>query len=448
MTSEERQHAMLTQPVERLVCTMAAPTILTMLITAFYNMADTYFVGQLDTNSTAAVGLALPLMNILQAFGFFFGQGSGNYIAHRLGVGDVKSAKCMGDTAVILSFSFGGVIAVIGLLFLSPLVKLLGALPELEAGARAYVMPILLAAPLCTSSFTMNNQLRFQGEAGRGTVGMATGAILNMVLDPLFIFAFHMGVQGAAVATAVGQAASFGILLYMSGRFRRRRPDFRLSRETLGNMFRYGTPSVVRQGVMSVGNLCMNHVAGNYSAAVIAAISVVQKIMLVGNNIIIGFGQGFQPVCGFNLGAGRNDRVRDLIRFCLKVEIAFLAVFGAVTFLGAPWLVGQFRDDAAVIAAGTALLRWQSVTVVSLGVITMTNMLMQNMGRTFTASFLAVARQGLFYVPLVYLLTWLWGESGLYMTQALADLLTACVSAPILWQTMRGLGTAEGAQNG
>lgn len=441
MTNQERQQQMLTAPVEHLVCAMAVPTILTMLITAFYNMADTYFVGQLDTNSTAAVGLALPLMNILQAFGFFFGQGSGNYIAHQLGSGNVKSAKRMGDTAVILSFCFGGVIAVAGLLWLGPLVKLLGALPELEAGARSYVMPILLAAPFCTSSFTMNNQLRFQGEASRGTVGMGAGSVLNMALDPLFIFAFGMGVQGAAVATAAGQVVSFFILLAMSGRLGRWRPDFCPNREVLGNIFRYGTPSVVRQGVMSVGNLCMNHVAGGYSAAVIAAISVVQKIMLVGNNIVIGFGQGFQPVCGFNLGARRTDRVHALIRFCLKVELCFLALFGTVTFLSAPWLVGQFRDDEAVIQAGTALLRWQSVTVVSLGIITLTNMLMQNMGRTFTASFLAVARQGLFYVPLVYLLTWFWAEQGLYLTQALADLLTALVSAPILWRAARAMGS-------
>ncbi len=446
MTNRERQKQMLTDPVERLVCVMAVPTILTMLITAFYNMADTYFVGQLDTNSTAAVGLALPLMNILQAFGFFFGQGSGNYIAHRLGLGDVDSAKRMADTAIVLSFSFGAVLGVLGLIFLSPLVRLLGALPELEAGARSYVTPILVAAPFCTCSFTINNQLRFQGDASRGTIGMGAGAILNTVLDPLFIFLFHMGVQGAAVATAAGQFVSFAILFYISGRVGRWRPALALNKEILGGIFRYGTPSVVRQGVMSVANLCMNHVAGSFSAAVIAAISVVQKIMLVGNNIIIGFGQGFQPVCGFNLGAGRYDRVHDLIRFCLKVQLSFLAVFGAVTFLSAPWLVGQFRDDDAVIAAGTALLRWQSVTVLSLGVITMTNMLMQNMGRTFTASFLAVARQGLFYVPLVYLLTWLWGEAGLYATQSLADLLTAAVSIPILWSTTRQLkaGTLKG----
>ncbi len=445
MTAQERQKRMLSEPVERLTCAMAAPTILTMLITAFYNMADTYFVGQLDTDSTAAVGLALPLMNVLQAFGFFFGQGSGNFISHKLGVGDAQGAKRMADTAAILSFAFGAAVGALGLLFLGPLTRLLGARPELgEAlarGTKAYLLPILLAAPFCTAGFTMNNQLRFRGEAARGTVGMSAGAVINMVLDPLFIFIFDLGVAGAAWATMAGQCASFFILLYMSGRLSHWRPSFRADKETLGGIFRYGTPSVVRQGVMSVGNLCMNHVAGGYSAAVIAAISVVQKILLVGNNIIIGFGQGFQPVCGFNLGARRYDRVRRVTGFCLKVEVGFLILFGLGTFLAAPWLVSLFRNDAEVIRAGALLLRFQSVTLPCMGIITMTNMLMQNMGRTFTASFLAVARQGLLYVPLVYLLSALWGEMGLCVTQALADLLTALISAPLLWVTMRRMKT-------
>ncbi len=437
MTSQERQHRMLTDPVERLTCQMAVPTILTMLITAFYNMADTYFVGQLDTNSTAAVGLALPLMNVLQAFGFFFGQGSGAYLSHALGKGDQKSAAQMADTAAILCFLFGGLLGALGLCFLTPLVRLLGALPELEEGSRAYMSLILLAAPFCTASFTMNNQLRFRGEATKGTVGMGIGSILNMALDPLFIFVFHMGVRGAALATAIGQVVSFFILLGLGGRLRHWRPQIRLDGEILGGIFRYGTPSVLRQGVMSVAGVCMNNVARLYGPALIAAISVVQKILMVGNNVAIGFGQGFQPVCGFNLGAGRTDRVSRQVKFCLKVEVLFLAVYGAVTFLFAPQLVGFFRNDPAVIVHGAALLRWQSVTLASFGFITMTNMLMQNMGRTLTASLLAVARQGLFYVPILYLLSWLFQERGVYAAQALADFLTAVVSAPILFRAMK-----------
>lgn len=439
MTSEERTQKMLTEPVERLVCVMAVPTILTMLITTFYNMADTYFVGQLDTYSTAAVGLALPLMNIMQAFGFLFGQGSGNFIAHRLGRGETDIAKQMGDTALILSFGFGAVIAAVGLAFLTPLVRLLGALPELEQNARDYMGSILLAAPFCTAGFTLNQQLRLQGEAAKGTVGMGLGSILNMGLDPLLIFVFHMGVAGAAVATAIGQLISFLLLMGLSGRLRRWRPSFLLNGEILSGIFRYGTPSVMRQGVTSVGNLCMNHVAGRYSAAVIAALAVVQKIMMVGNNIIIGLGQGFQPVCGFNLGAGRTDRVYKLILFCLKVMLGFMAVFGLVCYIFAPTLIHVFRDDPEVEAAGAALLRFQCITILSIGVITLTNMLMQNMGRVFAGSFLAVARQGLFYVPLLYVLTYFRGVEGLYVTQALSDLLTAFVALPILISTTRRL---------
>lgn len=430
---------MLNDPVERLVCVMAVPTILTMLITTFYNMADTYFVGQLDTNSTAAVGLALPLMNIIQAFGFLFGQGSGNFIAHRLGRGETDAAKQMGDTALILSFAFGAVIAIGGLVFLTPLVRLLGALPELEQNARDYMGAILFAAPFCTAGFTLNQQLRLQGEAAKSTVGMGLGSILNMGLDPLLIFGFHMGVAGAAVATAIGQILSFLLLMGLSGRLRRWRPTFRVTGEIMAGIFRYGTPAVMRQGVTSVGNLCMNHVAGRYSAAVIAALAIIQKIIMVGNNIVIGLGQGFQPVCAFNLGAGRTDRVHRLILFCLKVMLGFLAAFGLVCYLFAPGLIHLFRDDPAVEAAGAALLRFQCITILSIGVITLTNMLMQNMGRVFAGSFLAVARQGLFYVPLLYVLTYFRGVEGLYVTQALSDLLTALVALPILVSTTRKL---------
>jgi len=248
-----------------------------------------------------------------------------------------------------------------------------------------------------------------------------------------------MGVAGAAVATAIGQTISFFLLMGLSGRLRRWRPSFLLNGEILSGIFRYGTPSVMRQGVTSVGNLCMNHVAGRYSAAVIAALAVVQKIMMVGNNIIIGLGQGFQPVCGFNLGAGRTDRVYRLILFCLKVMLGFMAVFGLVCYIFAPTLIHVFRDDPEVEAAGAALLRFQCITILSIGVITLTNMLMQNMGRVFAGSFLAVARQGLFYVPLLYVLTYFYGVEGLYVTQALSDLLTAFVALPILISTTRRL---------
>lgn len=439
MPEERRREQMLTQPVEKLVCTLAVPTIITMLITAVYNSADTYFVGRISTVATASVGLALPLMNIIQAVGFFFGQGSGNFMAHELGKGNSENAQKMADTALLLSLLFGGLIAALGCLFLERLLVLLGATALLLESSRAYISVLLLGAPFLTASFTMNNQLRFQGEAKKGTVGMGAGSVLNIVLDPILMFGLKMGVAGAAWATVVSQMVSFVLLLFISGRLRGWRPRFRPSLQILGAILRYGTPSIFRQGIMSVASICMNNVAGHYSEAVIAAVSVVQRLVMVGSNVVIGFNQGFQPVCGYNHGAGRLDRVSRLIRFTLKVTTAFSVAYALVLFAFAGPLVGFFRDDPEVIAPGIVIARCQAVTFTMLGVTMLTNMLEQNMGKTLTATFLAVARQGIFFIPALYLLSGCFAEKGLYCAQATADALTALVSLPILLREMRAL---------
>ena len=298
MTPEEKRHDMLHSPVELLVCKMAVPTIITMLITALYNMADTYFVGRLDTVSTAAVGLALPLMNVIQAIGFFFGHGSGNYMARKLGEGDVKASAQMADTAAVLSLMMGVILSLLGYMNIRPLSQLLGATPLLMESTVEYVSVLLIGIPFVMASFTMNNQLRFQGNAFYGMIGMASGAVLNVILDPVFIFILGMKVRGAALATVSSQIISFIVLLVMSGRIPFRKPDFVLNGEIVSAIFRFGTPSLFRQSIMSVSIICLNHAAGNFGEAVIAAVSVVNKIVMIGASVVIGFGQGFQPVCG------------------------------------------------------------------------------------------------------------------------------------------------------
>ena len=432
ISPEEKREKMLTDPVEQLVCQMAVPTIITMLISAFYNMADTFFVGQLDTISTAAVGLALPLMNVIQAIGFFFGHGSGNYMSRMLGQGDNKAASQMADTAAVLSMSIGAVLTLLGLLNIRPLAVALGATPDLSPvlmeSTVKYVSVLLLGVPFIMTSFTMNNQLRFQGNAFYGMIGMASGAVLNVILDPVFIFVMDMGVRGAAAATVVSQTVSFFVLLKMSGRLPLRKPDFHLSGEIISSIFRFGTPSLCRQGIMSIAAVALNHAAGGFGEAAVAAVSVVNKIIMLGGSVIIGFGQGFQPVCGFNNGAKRYDRIRKMFSFCIKASTAFMILFGACAFAFAPGLIKFFRDDPEVISAGIPMLRFQCITAPLNGVIVMTNMLVQNMGKTLQASFLAVARQGLFFIPLVIVMTGVMGITGLQLAQSAADLLTAAVT--------------------
>lgn len=444
--AEQKRQKMLTEPVELLVCKQSVPTIISMLISAFYNMADTYFVGQLNTTATAAVGLALPLMNVIQAIGFFFGQGSGNYMSRCLGSGSTESAKKMADTAVLLSFLCGAALMVLGLIFVNPLVLLLGALPQLVEPSAEYVSIVLLGMPFIMTSFTMNNQLRFQGSAFKGMIGMASGSLLNVALDPLFIYGFDMGVRGAAAATLAGQITSFVILLGMSGRLRPRRPEICFSRGIFGAIVRFGIPSLFRQSIMSVATICLNHAAGDYGEAVIAAISVVSKIVMVGSFVVIGIGQGFQPVCGFNNGAGRYDRVKKMFVFCIAATTGFMLVFGAAAYIFAPELILIFRDDPEVIEAGIPLLRYQCVTGVLQGLIIMTNMLLQNMGKTISASVLAMARQGLIFIPLVYILPRLYGITGLQITQSAADFLTALITLPMTITALRELGKKSAAQ--
>ncbi len=431
VSQEEKRRQMLTAPVELLVCKMAVPTIITMLITAFYNMADTYFVGQLDTVSTASVGLALPLMNVIQAIGFFFGHGSGNYMSRKLGEGDSKSADAMADTAVIMSMASGTVIALIGLILIRPLVTLLGATPLLMETSVEYISILLIGIPFVIASFTINNQLRFQGSAFLGMIGMASGSFLNVILDPIFIYTLDMKIAGAAIATVISQIISFIVLLVMSGRLPFRKPYFNLTAEVLASICQFGTPSLFRQAVASVAAICCNHVAGGYGEPVIAAVSVVNKIIMVGASVVIGFGQGFQPVCGFNNGAKRYDRVYRMFIFCIKASTVFMLVFGIISFIFSEQLVAFFRDDPEVISAGIMLLRFQCISVPLHGIIIMTNMLMQNMGKTLSATILSIARQGIFFIPFILLLPHFFGIMGVLSAQAAADVFTALVTLPM-----------------
>lgn len=439
LSDTEKRQRMLNEPVQLLVCKMAVPTIISMLVSALYNMADTYFVGQLDTVATAAVGLALPLMNVIQAIGFFFGHGSGNYMSRKLGEGDGDASAKMADTAVLLSIICGALLTAAGVVFLGPLVRLLGATPLLMQDGREYVSILLFGVPFIMASFTMNNQLRFQGRAYLGMIGMAGGSVVNVALDPLFIYALDMGVAGAALATVISQIASFFALAAISGRIPLRKPRLSFSKEMIGAVLRFGTPSLFRQSMIGIAAVCMNNVAKGFGEPVIAAITVVNKITMVGASIVIGFGQGFQPVCGFNSGAGRHDRVYRTFAFCVKASTAFITVFGAVVFAFSEQLIAVFRDDPAVVAAGIPMLKFQCVTGVFQGVIIMTNMIMQNLGKTVQSSILALARQGLFFIPLVYILPAAFGLTGLQITQSCADLLTGLVTLPMTVYTLRML---------
>ena len=439
-TQEQKYKTMTEAPVKGLIVKLAIPTMISMLVTSFYNMADTFFVGKLGPSATGAVGVVFSVMAIIQAVGFFFGHGSGNYISRALGAHDVSGAESMAATGFFSALIGGTVIMIGGLLFLEPLALALGSSETILPYAVDYLRWILIGAPYMTASLVLNNQLRFQGNAIYAMIGLVSGAVINIALDPLLIFTFDLGVSGAAIATIVSQLVSFVILFI--GIFRSNAIDIRI-RNFKPTVERYkiiingGSPSLFRQGLNSVATICLNVAARAYGDYAIAGMSIVTRIMQFANSCLIGFGQGFQPVCGFNYGAKKFDRVREGFWFCVKLSTAVLLVLAAACFAFAPAIVSLFQDDPGVIEVGRIALRLQCITFPLAGWIVMSNMMSQTIGKAIPASFLAMARQGLFFIPAVLILPHFLGILGVELSQAVADAITIAVAIPLQLKIMR-----------
>lgn len=434
-------YTFLTQaPVHRVIVTMAIPTIISMLVTGLYNIADTFFVGKIDTQATAAVGIVFSLMFFVQAMGFFFGHGSGNYISRELGARRHENAVKMASTGFFSSFFFGLVVLVLGEIFLTPLSLMLGSTATILPYTEDYMQVILLGAPFLTSSLTLNNQMRLQGNANFAMYGIVTGAILNVLLDPFFIFTCGLGVSGAAWATVVGQVVSFVILFFMARRgeniairFRNFSPSIQRYKE----IFYGGSPSMMRQGLACVATMSLNFAAGAYGDSAIAAMSIVSRIAMLSFAVVIGLGQGFQPVCGFCYGAGLYDRLKEAYKFTVTIGTIFLVVLAIVGWMISGTLIGVFRDDPEVIAIGIVALRWQLCVFPVNALILASNMLAQTCRKPWRANILAAARQGLFFIPLIFILPSYFGLLGVEMCQAVSDVLSFTLTVPIVIYTFR-----------
>ena len=442
MDEQEQKFIQMTQPpVEGLICRLAVPCIISMLVTSFYNMADTFFVGMLKSNAaTGAVGVVFSMMAVIQAVGFFFGHGSGNYISRQLGKKNYDEASNMAATGFYAALAAGALICVLGLIFLEELACLLGSTPTILPYTKEYLGVILLGAPWMTASLVLNNQLRYQGSAMYAMVGIVFGAVLNIGLDPLLIFTCKLDVAGAGWATIISQFVSF-VILYI-GCSKGSNIHIHISRVKLRwfyfkKIIQGGLPSLARQCLASVATICLNHGAGAYDDAAIAAMGVVQRIMMFGGSAMIGFGQGFQPVCGFNFGAGLYERVKKGFWFCVRSSFFFLLLVSGLMFAFAPALIALFRDDPAVIACGAAALRFQCITFPVQGWIVMSNMMEQSMGRTVPATFLSVARQGIFFIPMVLILPLFLELAGIQMAQSAADVCTLLCAIPIHTYVLR-----------
>ena len=433
---------MLNAPVSRVIPRLAIPTIISMLITSIYNMADTFFVSQLGTSASGAVGVIFSAMAIIQAVAFMIGMGSGTNVSQALGAGDEERARRFASTGFFTAFGVGVVLAVFGLSNIDWLVRFLGATETIAPYAKAYATYIFYATPLMMCSFVMNNLLRFEGLAMYGMVGITTGGLLNMALDPIFIFGLGLGTAGAAIATAISQFVSFMILLIMTNTraaaISIRPRNFRPTARMYGRIFYMGLPSLGRQGIASVSTILLNNAAGIYGDAAIAAMSIVSRFIMFINSTVIGFGQGFQPVCGYCYGAGRYSRVREAYTFCVKVSTLILLVLSVVSFVFARPIVTVFRrDDPLVIEIGTFALRAQLLTLPLWGFITMSNMFTQSIGYGVRATIISISRQGLFLIPALLILPRLFGLPGIQCAAPISDLCAFLLSLIVVMSILR-----------
>ena len=443
MTLEEKHKEMTERPVKLLVCQMAVPTIIAMVTTALYNVVDAAFIGRLSTEGTAGIGISFAYMTFIQALGFFFGHGSGNHISRALGAKDISSASVVATVGFITPFLLGLVAALGCTPHLSWLSRLLGAPEAVVPYANDYLRYIVMATPFMMSALTLNNQLRLQGNARFGMVGIVSGAILNIALDPLFIFTLDMGVSGASLATAVSQLFAWCLLLY--GTFKPesvhiKLRDFRPGWKVYYEIFRGGLPSLFRQVFNCAAAVSLNYCAALYAtpgqeASAVAAFAVVTRIMMFAFSVVLGFCQGFQPVCGYNYGAKLYGRVRESWLFATWVGTGFLLVISAVGLLFAPQIVALFRaEDPVLIEIGAVTLGWQCAAFPLVAFFTATGMLFQNIRMTGPATLLSVCRNGLFFLPALLLLPFWLGMTGVQMAQAVADMLTFLLCIPYaLW---------------
>ena len=436
-------------PVPRLVLRLAIPSMVSMVVTALYNVVDAAFIGRLSTEATAGIGIAFAYMTFIQAVGFFFGHGSGNFISRALGARSYDDAGRMAAVGFFSPLLIGLLSAVVGLPLLPQLVVLLGAPPAVVPHACNYLRFILLASPFMMSALTLNNQLRLQGNARFGMIGIVSGAILNILLDPILIFTLNLGVTGASIATAVSQLFAWCLLLHgtMRGesvhiRFSNFKPSWAAYREIVAG----GLPSLFRQAFNCASAVMLNYAAARFAspgqeASSVAAFAVVSRTTMFAFSLILGFTQGFQPVCGFNYGAHLYRRVRQSYLFTLSVSTAMLTLLSTLGYIFAPQIIAVFRsEDPTLIQIGASALRWQCVVFPLCTLATTTGMLFQNIRLTFPATLLSIGRQGLFFIPAILILPQFLGLQGVEMAQATADLCTFLLTIPFAVWITRKLG--------
>ena len=435
---------MTTWPIPKLVITLGIPTTISMLVTNIYNMADTYFVSELGNSASGAVGVVFGLMAIIQAFGFMFGHGAGSIIARKLGQKDAHSASVFASLSVLACLLVGTLIGVLGLIFIEPLMRMLGSTETILPYAKEYAIYILAVSPLTMASFALNNILRYEGKAFFAMIGLTIGGVLNMIFDPILIFGLDMGIAGAGLSTAISQVVGFLILISMFFRGKTlSKLNVKLIKDNRSGIFvimATGFPSLCRQGLNSIATMTLNNLAGGVGGdAAVAAMSIVNRITFFIFAVGLGIGQGFQPVASFNYGAKIYSRVKRAFYFTLGAGELLLGVFVVFGLLFSNHLIGIFRDDLMVIAIGTLSLKLQLLSLFFHPLTICSNMLFQSIGENKKATFLSMLRSGILFIPILLILTKFFGLFGVQSAQAIADVLSFFISAPLVLSFFKNL---------
>lgn len=437
MNKEEKQYQkMINTPVKKLVLTLGIPTTISMLVTSIYNIADTYFVSNLDEGAAGAVGVVFPLMAIVQAIGFTFGMGSSSMISSKLGEKKDEDAQKLGSSAFYVAISLGILLAIFSLIFINPLMNLLGATDTNKGYAMDYARYIIFGYPIMIGSFVLNNILRSEGKALLSMIGLTVGGILNIILDPIFIHIFNMGISGAAVATLISQLISFIILLSM---FIFKKSIITLSPKYISNemwvykdVLKVGFPSFCRQGLASIATIILNNQAGKFGGdPALDAMSIVSKIFMIVFSVSLGIGQGYQPVCGYNYFAKRYDRVKEAMIFTLICGLSLMLLTCVGLYIFAEPVMKAFADEGGeAVKIGTRVIRYQSIAMPFLSLNVIANMSFQSTKKKFSATILSCCRQGIFFIPFILILPEIFDLSGIEMTQALSDFCTFLFTIP------------------
>lgn len=442
-TSDPQYLRMTGEPVGKLIRELAVPTILSMLVTNIYNMADTYFVSGLGTSASGATGVVFSLMAVLQAFGFMFGHGAGSNISRHLGAGHLDDARTYSAVSFYLSIAAGAIVGVVGIAFLDPFMVLLGSTPTILPYARIYGFYILIAGPAMTVSCVMNNILRYEGKAFYAMVGLTLGGVLNIFGDALLILGFHMGIGGAGLSTAVSQYISCVVLIlpYLRGKTKSSfHPKyFKPTPHIVADIIMTGFPSLVRQGLNAVSTMVLNNCAGVYGDAAVAAVSICSRVVMFFSCITIGIGQGYQPVAAFNQGAGIYSRVKKGFFAALKGGLCVMIILAVISFVFAGPIVEIFRDDPEVIDIGTVMLRIEAPAIAVCPLSVFGDMMFQATGHAGRASLLAGLRRGILLIPILLILTHFFGLTGLEWSQGISEMLTALITLPLVASFFRTL---------